>query len=399
MKRFLLFFCLFSLSVISQNKFDVSGELRARFEIDNRDFSKDISSKTFTAMRSRLNAKFTKDQNIEAFIQLQDSRNWGQEGSPKNDIKNIDLHQAFILVKDFFGMPLDFQAGRMEINYANQRLISQSNWGNIGHSFDGFIVKIKTEPVTFDFFALQLNENGLTSDLKDGFLSGIYTSVSTFKNYKIDPFVFWERDLALFINRVIPGIYINGKFGHFKHETELIYQAGSFNNQDISAYLLGFNLDYVFPGDSKTTLSAGIEYLSGDDNMGDKEYKVFNTLYGSGHTYFGGMDIFTNIPAHTKNLGLNDMHIKASTNLTKTFNVKAAFHIFNSTVDAKLTTGSVSKSFGNEIDLILDYKYSPEFSIQGGISLFSPGDIFKDPAIFNRKDMSTWTYLMTTIKL
>jgi len=57
-------------------------------------------------------------------------------------------------------------------------------------------------------------------------------------------------------------------------------------------------------------LSAGVDYLSGDDGEDETKYKVFNTLYATNHKFYGFMDYFLNLPVHTYGKGLMDMHGK-----------------------------------------------------------------------------------------
>ena len=94
--------------------------------------------------RIRLNLKFTVTDDIDVFVQPQDERQWGQEVSVLSDERNLDLHQGYVEVRNLLGKPLSFKAGRMELSYGDQRLVSPLDWSNIGRAWDG--AKIRYAP-------------------------------------------------------------------------------------------------------------------------------------------------------------------------------------------------------------------------------------------------------------
>jgi hypothetical protein len=113
------------------------------------------------------------------------------------------------------------------------------------------------------------------------------------------------------------------------------------------------------------------------------------------------MDYFINIPTHTFGLGLTDIHAKAAVSPTDKFKAALAFHLFNSSEDFSYTTSDSptvksSTNFGSEIDLTLIYSYNTAVKFQGGFSLFSPGEIFKQT---KGEDTATWSYLMAIVNL
>src|SRR5262245_34631606 len=87
--------------------------------------------------RIRLNFKFSATDDIDVFVQPQDERQWGQEPSVLYDDKNFDLHQGFVEVRNLFSEPLSIKAGRMELSYGDQRLVSPLDWSNIARAWDG----------------------------------------------------------------------------------------------------------------------------------------------------------------------------------------------------------------------------------------------------------------------
>ena len=403
MKKVILL--LLSAFMFSQNYaqdiVNFSAEIRGRSEFDNRDFNSNKDGYFFTGLRSRLGATLTPQYDVTGFIQLQDTRNFGSEPSTLSDTKNLDLHQAYLKVENIFNLPLSFKGGRMEFNLGPQRLIGAVGWSNIGRSFDGGILSYAFEKVSLHAFGFQIAESFLEGDSLDQTLGGIYADFNLVENYTIQPFIIAESILKTDnLDRYTLGFYVKGSSGRLFHETEFAYQTGKMfaggRAQDINALMAALNVGYKFGGMQNPTVILGVDYLSGDDNSADNDYKVFNTLYATNHKYYGYMDYFINLPASTYNSGLTDIHAKFAFQPFEKINAGLNFHIFQSSVEYALQNGETSTSFGSEADLTISYKSSENLSVTGGFSLFSPGKIFEET---KGKDSSTWMYLMTSFSL
>ena len=403
MKKIFIVFIMMSISMISiaQQSVKFSAQIRPRLELDGRDFNSNTSFNNSTALRTRLGLSFSPTNDLTGFVQLQDTRFFGGETNTTADMKNVDLHQAYFKIENLFKLPIDIKAGRMEISYANERFMGAVNWSNIGRSFDGVLLTVKGEKFKADIFNLKEFEKFNFGDTLDQNIFGIYTDLLLVKNYKIQPFLFWQKSVpSKLLNRFTTGIYVKGDIGAFTHETEFAYQFGditaSNRQQNVSAYMFAFNAGYTFDSPVKPVVGVGIEFISGDENLTDNNYKIFNTLYATNHKFYGYMDYFTDLPTHTYGLGLIDMIGKFGFVPLENFKATLMAHIFNTNADYKLKNGSTSRNFGAEFDLLLNYKYSDNVSLEGGASLFIPGDIFKEK---KGTDNSTWFYLMTVVNL
>ena len=392
-----------SISTISiaQQSVKFSAQIRPRLELDGRDFNSNTSFNNSTALRTRLGLSFFPTNDLTGFIQLQDSRFFGGETNTMADMKNIDLHQAYFKIENLFKLPIDIKAGRMEVSYGNERFMGAVNWSNIGRSFDGAALTVKADDFKVDFFYLKEFEKFNYGDTLDQNVIGIYSDLFFSRNYKIQPFIIWQKAIpSKLMNRFTPGIYVKGDIGAFTHETEFAYQFGdmtiSNRQQNVSAYMFAINASYTFDSPIKPMIGAGIEFLSGDENLADNDYKTFNTLYGTNHKFYGYMDYFTDLPAHTYRLGLIDIIGKFGFTPLENLNALLTAHVFNSNVGYGLQNGSTSNNFGTEFDLLLNYKYNDSFSLEGGASLFLPGNIFKEK---KGTDNSTWFYLMAVVNL
>ncbi len=108
------------------------------------------------------------------------------------------------------------------------------------------------------------------------------------------------------------------------------------------------------------------------------------------------MDYFTDLPTHTYGLGLMDLIGKLEVMPIENLKTTVMGHIFNANADYKLKSGSKTRNFGSEIDLLLNFTYNANITFEGGAALFLPGDIFQEK---KGTGSSTWFYLMAVVNL
>jgi hypothetical protein len=396
-KIFLLtIFVLSFINLSAQEGLKFSAQIRPRFEMDSKDFKSSTLPNTFTVFRTRLGLAFSPLKNISGFVQIQDSRTFGEEATTTTNTKNLDLHQAYFKIENIFDLPIDVKLGRMEVSYGSERFIGVVNWNNVGRAFGGGVFTLKTDAVNIDFFALKEFERANFGDSLDQSVYGLSFDIGGVKNYKIQPLILWQRSSPTdLLSRFTFGTYVKGTLGNFDHEIDAGYQAGKIfagnRKQTISAFILSYTANYTFESDLKPFVGAQIDYTSGDDNPADDDYKTYASLYGTGHKYFGYMDYFVNLVNDTYGLGIMDLVGKVGFNPVKALKLNLHFHVFQANQDYRLINGSTSKNFGSEIDFVASYKYNSNITFEGGASMFMPGDIFKER---RGKDTATWLYLM-----
>ncbi len=396
-KLFLLTIIVLSfVNLSAQEGLKFSAQIRPRFEMDSKDFKSSTLPNTFTVFRTRLGLSFSPSDNLTGFVQIQDSRTFGEEATTTTNTKNLDLHQAYFKVENIFDLPVDVKLGRMEVSYGSERFIGAVNWNNVGRAFGGGIFTLKTDAVNIDFFALKEFEKSNFGDSLDQSVYGLSFDIGGLKNYKIQPLIIWQRSSPTdLLSRFTFGTYVKGTLGNFDHEIDAGYQAGKIfagnRNQTVSAFILSYAANYTFESDLKPFIGAQIDYTSGDDNPADDDYKTYASLYGTGHKYFGYMDYFVNLVNDTYGLGIMDVVGKVGFSPITPLKINLHFHVFQANEDYGLINGSTSKNFGSEIDLVASYKYNSSITFEGGASMFMPGDIFKER---RGKDTSTWLYLM-----
>ena len=399
----LLFGILLNVSLSAQSV-DITGQLRHRFERNGKSFDAAVAGDLFSLQRTRLNLLFQSSTKVSVFFQLQDSRVWGSEnGTMDGSASAIDLHQGYVSISNFFWQPLSIKFGRLEMSYGNQRLVGAVGWSNIGRSFDGIVLNYKKSKLNLNLWETKIKEDNLvlTKDT-DRYFFGTYGQYDWSQDWRSD---FWllydlDRDSVQIgpdigknrLSRLTGGFAENIKYHNLSLSFEASYQLGkiesdSTNRKNIKAYLLSGQIGYSFAGKMKPWIGLAVDQLSGDKNNTDDSYRVFNTLYATNHKFYGFMDYFINIPAHTFNRGLRDFIIRGKLNPRTSMQIALDFHRFS--LGNKV--GLSSDELGSEIDLTVKYLYDKKVTFQSGYSLFFPGDVFPDA------DRSSWFYLMTVV--
>lgn len=389
---------LFCFQAFADDNFDLTGQIRYRYEMVNKDFNNDTDSNNFNLLRSRLNIKYNLIKEVKVFFQLQDSRVMGKEKSTLSDgsADAFDLHQGFVEINHLFNLPLTFKLGRSEVIYGTQRFVGAVGWHNIGRSFDGGKLTFHSEIVDIDFFSYKEVEETAFSDEGDRNFYGLYSKWKLIEGLKSHFFIFLQQAKpASNLNRYTAGTLIESNIKSFNYTFEGAYQGGTIDDIDVSAFLVSAKIGFSFSNTpTKPAIFSGIDYLSGDDDTSDDKYKAFDTLYATNHKFYGFMDYFLNIPRDTDEHGLTDFYLKASLKPMKLMFLKLDYHNFTSSEDYQLNDGSNNNYIGDEIDAALSYKYSGNVAFTAGASYFIPGDIVDE---LIGKDNSSWFYFMTTV--
>lgn len=410
----IIFFAFAFISANAQENTDwqIKGQLQLRSEADGRDFSNKTYMQTFTSMRSRLAVEKWVSNKTGFFLQIQDSRVFGFEPTTLSGMKNIDLHQGYVVLNKLFEIPVNIQAGRFEIAYGTERFIGSVGWNYVGRSFDGIRFSF-ISGFNADFFALSTFN---TVSYKSGATPGNYPYPAT-PDASSSIYGFWtsnkineQNSLDVFgyydVNRIKTvddnpyksvftlGVSHFGNFGSLSTVVEAAYQLGKLFGRDVSAYLVTAKGTY---STGKAKLSAGIDILSGTKQGEKTKYNSFSNDYGSNHGIYGYMDYFGVMPVSTGNLGLNDYYLTLTLLPFKDWNIGINAHHF--------TTNQFYNdlnALGQEVDLTVKYDFIKGTALTFGTSVFLPGDlmkeIFKTPA-GPREDASLWSYIMITANI
>ena len=385
-----LLVCAASLPVHAQDV-TFGGQIRPRFEYREPAGNRDDS---FTSMRTRLDLSALLERNVRVFVQLQDVRFFGEETNTLTDFSadNLDLHQGYLQVSHTGDAGFALSVGRQEVNLGGQRLVGAVGWTQQGRSFDGARVRYDWANGWVDLLGFKTGEATATQIGQDSEFSGAYAHLRDVGSGNLEIYGFFRRDLAPDTDPTADtkewsaGARFDGQGANFRYRFEGTYQFGDRNGIDVKAVMFGGRVGYVFS--DQVTITAWYDYLSGDDDATDGTVKVFNTLFATNHKFYGLADLFLDIPTHTSGLGLQDLALKGAFRLREDVNVGIDLHEF---LFAKQGT-MVSRRIGEEIDVTVSHRYSPNLSVQAGYSYIFQGDGFRDLGRLS-EDMQ-WAYLM-----
>ena len=264
------------------------------------------------------------------------------------------------------------------MRYGGERLVGAVGWNNVGRSFDAIKVRYGGDSFV-DFFNAKIQEKGL----KDRNFSGLYGHLPR-TDRVWEPYLFFEQDKnydPTRMKRITLGLHATGQFtgatGHgFGYELEGAFQTGQLGlhqtgvPHDVMAWMATGALSYTSPSWYEYKAILGVDWLSGDDDPTDRDYKVFDTLFATNHKFYGFMDLFLNIPADTGQGGLVDVMLKGEMKTAP--NTRLALHLHHFSLAA-----GAEKALGQEVDAVLSYDYSEVYALQGGTLVFVPGDAMK----------------------
>lgn len=369
-------------------------EFRQRFErrIDKQFSSAVDDQLAVPAFRLRYGFEFGPSKDVNFRIVMQSEREWTVvPGKESQDDRNDAFE--FSVAKKLGDSWITL--GRQIINKGDKRLVANSDWSNVGRTFDGvrftngrwdgFIGRLgaaqranRENKMAFLSYTSPFGETSIINKL-DGMASPV-TSIQTIDHV-------WTRKIRNL------DLYVEG-----------MVQMGKSGGKNVDAFA------GVAKGalriDPKWQIIAEADIASGGDSK-DKTRK-FDSLYASAFAPYGIMDT----------TGLRDMKmlsIGAIWDPMKTVNVKfeyLKFWLYDNTdgwydtqntinvrpggsfVDA---TGAKGGDLGGEFNVNATWKYAKNQSLSGGIGVFQPGSFIK---AFNGNDTSNqiWGYVMWTVK-
>lgn len=393
------------------SQFSLSMELRPRGEF-RKGYKmlpdENSAPAVFISQRSRMNLSYNAEK-LSTKISFQDVRVWGDQPY-KSDVAGIGLYEAWaeIPLCDSFHL----KAGKQELAYDNERLITKSNWSQNGVTHNAVLLSFRKNGLQLDFASAynQSAENLFGTDI-----SPIYS------NYKTLNILWLSKKINEHFKTSLIGVadeyqkepltsttYLRGTFGGIIEHSDKkrvsvtlrgFYQMGRLSTgQEVSAYYGSADFSYTLK--EKYTLIAGIEYISGKDaaDTANKKSNTFSTLYGSCHSFNGNMDYFTDMAKDTKNAGLINPYLNFILKLGEKSKLRADFHYFFLQNNYLINNDPVKKALGIEADLSYTYEISKDASVQAGFSVMNPTPQMEIFCGGNSGYYGTWGFVMLTVK-
>ncbi len=412
------------------------GQVRYRAELDGRFFNANAKPLFINMLRSSIHLRASLTEDISAFVQVQDSRNFGEEqdgawrGTLDGMADNLDMHQAWILWNNFLAPGLSLKLGRMTFATNNERLVGVLDWHNVGRVYDGATLTYSTPDkwqIRAFGFVLGNDELLMTAAGRQNpqALTGIDLTIPGQQALNVFLYHDWidrknVRPLTFqgdttTTRRFTGGLYVKNTIEGWDYEADAMYQFGSKQDvptlgqlSSIQAYLLGVYIGRRFSvGNGQTaTIGIGADMYSGDNLATPTISEGFDHLTTTIHKFYGYMDFLPfailpvaglrRAPAVTT-YGLIDPYIRLTHQPDAKTELYVAGHYFLSERPIVLIGRSLN-SLGMEIDATATYKISPLVSAQCGASVLLPGEAMREtnPSRGLGRDAAYWGYVMLT---
>lgn len=380
----------------------LSGEVRVRTELDAR--TSGAGTDHATLIRTRLGAMAKPSAEVSVFVQLSDSRAFGEETNSLTDASadRFDVHQAWLAWTP--KADLSLTVGRQELAFADERLVGTVGWANVTRAFDGIRLNLRKGEWTLDGFAVLLDEQaallatGLNPRVNadstaDRALYGLWAATEHLDLFALGDVNATDGSDRRDIDRYTLGARGRRRLGPIAFEAMAAYQLGrqtneGFSRQDIKAYMASVAADYVLTGPLRGRFGFQADYLSGDETPLDDSFGSFNTLYATNHKFYGFMDLFLNMPRQTGELGFVDVQLRGVLQ-PDVWTIRFDLHQFWLAEDSE----AGNRAIGQELDITASRTLARGLGLQAGYSLFSPSDAGEVAPIGLGSDTLHWAYV------
>ena len=409
MKTILTILCLGVGMTSYAQEFEISTELRPRFEYRHGYktlIPDEIDAASFISQRTRLNLKYESEK-LKAYVAFQNVRVWGDVATTSlNDKNGITVHEAWAqLVLD---TKLSLKFGRQELIYDDHRIFGNVGWAQQARSHDALVTIYKPNTNNRLDFGLAMNENS----------ESLFETDYAVNNYKAFQYLWYHTkldavELSFLIlnngltfdddnneqqvdyNQTIGSRFTYGK-DKISADASVYFQTGKIADSDVSAINFAVNAYYKISTEFKVGL--GAEYLSGTDmNSTDNKLKSFSPWFGTNHKFNGLMDYFY-VGNHANSVGLLDINATLAYQKDK-FSVKLVPHVFSSAAVVVDNTGKeMNNSLGTELDLTFGYKWTKDISFSAGYSQLFATETMEVLKGGNKDNSNNWAWLMITVK-
>lgn len=388
-------------------QFDLSGELKPRFEYRNgySTLNSDaVDPTSFVSQRTRLNFAY-KSEEFNAFVAAQNVRVWGDRATlATTDENGITLQQAWA---EATTGKFSFRLGRQEIAYDTERIFGRANWNQQARSHDALKVKFMANATNRIDIGFALNETSQSIFEEDYTLNNYKNFQYLWYNTKFNKvglsFLFLNTGFAfddtneqkIAYNQTI-GLTTAINENKWSVDASVYYQTGKIENTDLSALNasvnFSYNLNYEF------LLGLGAEYMSGTDmNETNGNLNSFTPWFGTNHRYNGIMDYFY-VGNHSNSVGLVDINAKLTYSKNK-FSANLAPHFFSSAATiVDINNIEQDNYLGTEIDLTLGYKASKSILFNAGYSQMFASDSMEIIKGGDASKTNNWAWAMITFK-
>jgi hypothetical protein len=424
----------------------VRGEYRSDFDLGGEipgpgGTTLEADHDNFALLRTRLHAAAEVTDQVAGFIQVQDSRYFGEEASAGsldptvNSLDNLDLKQGWLDLRDLFGSGFTTRIGRQTLAYGDHRLVGDFDWDNQGRSFDALRLFTDRERWAFDLFAADIRDEdpgraqvGASPSHDEMALLGAYLRLKSLKESagipELDGYVFYLHDDnesgsgvgkggtrlgTENVNLWTLGTRILGALagGTLEYTGEVAGQFGENSGLSVTGawafHAAGFfHLAKVAPDweDWAPVIGAGYSLGTGDRDPDDSRLSTFHNLFPTNHLHYGYIDFVSWSNSR-------DAYVRFECRPLRQLTLTTEYHWFRLYTDEDFYYGSsgsptfgflapgAGNNLGHELDLKARYDWTRSVVLQGGWSHFFPRTYFRNA--IDGSDGADWFYLMAVV--
>src|SRR5439155_5632725 len=242
----------------------LGGQARKRYEyFNNNNFGAGAQDDDgYWLTRLFLHADLNAGENFRVFVQGKSAMEDGRTGGPRaSDADEIDIQQAFADLR----LPLDgkdsftLRAGRQDLLYGAQRLISPLDWSNVRRTFEGVKGLLVLGPQTPDVFCVRpviVDKEQLNDGDGNSSFAGVYDTIALPQvianaGTKLELYGLLLTQtpagaLKVDTDTYTVGTRLSSNPKPFDFDVELDYQFGQAGAGNISAYSVALEGGYTF---------------------------------------------------------------------------------------------------------------------------------------------------------
>ena len=356
---------------------------------------------SFYLHRLRFNSAFQVRPWLKIFAQAQDSRVAGYDRAPcpQTVINSLDLRQAYAELGSA-DSAWRFRAGRQTLVFGDMRLVSTSNWGNVGPGFDAFRASYSRSGVRLDAWvsSVVLPVDGFDRPRTNRRFHGVYASLDTpDRSRTFDPYFLWKDYRLDGLVVYTYGVRSQGRLAAlFTYNVEIAGQRGHAVKDSIRAWAGHWGIGHPAWHNSRAPkISAEYNYSTGDANPGDGRKGTFDQLFA------------TNVYGTAADFGWRNLHEPVASlewSARRKWRFKASYHHFwlANRRDALYTIagavycrnpGAADNRVGGEADFRAIYQLTRHIVVWTGYAHLWAGPFLKESG---RGDVhypyAMWTY-------
>lgn len=306
------------------------------------------------------------------------------------DVNRSDMLNLFADVKLIAPDQGDLwlRAGRQELLYGSQRLVSPLDWGNTRRTFDGYKFLWKGESWDVDSFwtrPVTVDTHNFDAPNLDEEFAGVVANYKDWKEHKVSFYglKFIDHRPLLGVTKQTNLTTVGGQLeksdGEWLWDFEGAVQSGTnANGSDHIAGMWTAGIGKKFEGSWKPTLWFYYDWASGDDATGAGN--GFDHLFPLAHRYLGLMDLYGR-------RNIEDANVLFTVQPNEKWNLQTWYHYFaledgrDTPYNVNLTPFNggntpASSDLGHELDLLAIYKKDARTIWNFGYSHFFAGSYY-----------------------